>query len=74
MDFVQRQITQKMQMAVFNKGMDSEKEKQLTRLFTTLKIYSPKFEHGMRFYYFEQSESMSSRNIDSDSEEETLVT
>lgn len=39
-----------------------------------LKIYSPVFAHGQKYYYFEKSENMSNRNIDSDSDEETLVT
>lgn len=60
--------------AIFNKGVESEKQKQLTRLYTILKIYSPAFDEGMKYYFFEKTETMSNRNIDSDSDEETLVT
>lgn len=74
MEILQSQITNKLQNAIFNKNSQKEKNKYLQRLYTVFKIYCPKFIDGQYFYYFETQEDLSNRNIDSDTEEEVLVT
>ena len=58
---------------MFNKGKEHERVKNLQRLYTLLKIYSPHFEHDQLFYVFEKTERMKGENLDSDSDDETVI-
>lgn len=58
---------------MFNKGKEHDRVKNLKRLYTLLKIYSPRFEHDQLFYVFEKTERMKGENLDSDSDDETVI-